>query len=321
MSFKLFFNYILNKKSHFFSSKLFRNFVLQIKIKRIMKNINYKNTISNIRKSLKNYLVENKLKSMVLGVSGGADSALVCALAYPVAKELGIELIGRSISIETNKEDEQERARNIGKYFCTNFDEIDLTDEFYSVKNYVSRDYTDQIVQIKETEREKKIRLGNVKARMRMIYIYDLAQKNKGFVLSTDNYTELMIGFWTIAGDIGDYGMIQELWKTEVYKMIEYIADNENITLEASNALKSMLDAVATDGLGITNSDLDQLLPDWKERHTTTRQGYGEVDAILENYLFNGVNKDTLVIKRHLATEFKRNNPLNLKRKDIVEYF
>jgi NAD+ synthetase len=283
-----------------------------------MKPINYTNTISNIRESLKRYLVENKLKSMVVGVSGGADSALVCALAYPIAKELGIELIGRSISIETNKEDEQERARNIGKYFCTNFDDIDLTEEFYSVKNYVSRDHTDQVVPIKETDRERKIRIGNLKARMRMTYIYDLAQKNKGFVLSTDNYTELMVGFWTIAGDIGDYGMIQELWKTEVYNMIEYIADNEAITLEASDALRSMLDAVATDGLGITSSDLDQLLPDWKERHTTTRQGYAEVDSILENYFLSGINKDNLVIKRHIATEFKRNIPINLKRKDII---
>lgn len=285
-----------------------------------MKDINYKQTIINIRQTLNRYLVENQIKSMVIGVSGGADSALVCALAYPVARELNIPLIGRSISIETNKIDEQERARLIGKHFCTNFDEIDLTEEFYTLENCVNREHSDQIVDIKETLRERKIRLGNVKARTRMIYIYDLAQKNKGFVLSTDNYTEFLVGFWTLHGDVGDYGMIQELWKTEVYNMIEYIADNERITSEGANALRSMLDAIATDGLGITSSDLDQLLPDWKDRHTTTRQGYGEVDSILENYFLSGINKDNLVIKRHITTEFKRNNPFNLKRKDIIVY-
>jgi len=281
-----------------------------------MKSINYQETIKSIRETLKHYLIKNNIKSMVLGVSGGADSALICALAYPVAKELDISLIGRSISIETNKADEQARARMIGKHFCTNFGEVDLTMEYRMLSQRYKNNDKDVIT---ETEREQKIRLGNVKARMRMIHIYDLAQKNKGFVLSTDNYTELLVGFWTLHGDVGDYGMIQELWKTEVYNMIEYISDYEKITVEASEALRSMLDAVATDGLGITSSDLDQLLPDWKDRHTTTRQGYGEVDAILKNYLTNGVNKDHPVIKRHLATEFKRNNPLNLKRKDIVK--
>jgi NAD+ synthetase len=303
-----------------------------------MEKINYKETVKNLRETLKNYLVEHNIKSMTLGISGGIDSALVCALAYPVAKELGIELIGRSISIQTNKPDEQERARNIGKHFCTNFDEIDLTDEYLEMEYCTNRVHTDNLLPSNETERERKIRLGNVKARMRMIYIYDLAQKNKGFVLSTDNYTELLVGFWTINGDVGDYGMIQELWKTEVYEMTEWIAKNE-CSNEASEALIAMLDAVATDGLGITSSDLDQLLPDWKDRYTTTRQGYKEVDEILEEYLvikeeivklpktYDGyieykerrkVLENHPIIKRHNHTHFKRNHPLNLKRKDFV---
>lgn len=294
-----------------------------------MKSINYQETLLNIRSILRNYITKNQLKSLVLGVSGGADSALVAAIAYPVCKELGIPLIGRSITIETNKLDERLRAIQIGKHFCTDFDEVDLTDEFLVMMNILSRS-CDKLTHT-EMEREIKIRLGNVKARLRMMYLYDLAQKNKGLVLSTDNYTELMVGFWTLHGDVGDYGMIQELWKTEVYGMIEWMSDNE-LTGEASEALKSMLDAVATDGLGITKSDLDQLLPDWRDRHTTTRQGYKEVDDILDVFLtklsLDYLNFDTNpitesdkshpVIQRHLRTEFKRQNPLNLKRKDIV---
>lgn len=288
-----------------------------------MKSINYQKTLSNIRSILRNYIVEHELKSLVLGVSGGADSALVAAIVSPVVKELGIPLIGRSITIESNKLDERLRAIAIGRNFCTNFDEIDLTDEFLVMTNILSSTYRDKITHT-ETEREIKIRLGNVKARLRMMYLYDLAQKNKGLVLSTDNYTELMVGFWTLHGDVGDYGMIQELWKTEVYGMIEWMSDNE-LTGEASDALRSMLDAVATDGLGITSSDLDQLLPDWRERHTTTRQGYMEVDQILEEYLECKIHKLAVpvmenhpVISRHIRTEFKRLNPLNLKRNDIV---
>lgn len=289
-----------------------------------MKKINYEKTLKNIRETLKKYLIDNNLRSLVVGVSGGADSGLACAIAYPVCKELGVELIGRSISIETNKPDEQERARNIGRYFCTNFREVDLTNEFHVLKNVMDNNGDDCVIDINETETQRKIRLGNIKARSRMIYLYDLAQKNKGLVLSTDNYTELMVGFWTIHGDVGDYGMFQELWKTEVYGMIEHICDYELNGDNPDYALRSLLNAVATDGLGITKSDLDQLLPGWTNRHTTTREGYVEVDDVLNRYL-NGNNDSEsngslVVIERHLRTQFKRNNPINLKREKIVEY-
>jgi len=66
-----------------------------------------------------------------------------------------------------------------------------------------------------------------MKARIRMILLYDLAGGNDGMVLSTDNYTEYLLGFWTLHGDVGDFGMIQSLWKTEVYDMVEWIRDNE----------------------------------------------------------------------------------------------
>jgi len=283
-----------------------------------MEKINYKQTVHNIRTILEDYLVREKLQSMVIGVSGGIDSALICALAYPVTKKLDIPLIGRSITIQSNSPDEVTRAKEIGSHFCTDFRETDLTNQFFYLEPTLIHS-SDHIINIVETQTPKKIRLGNVKARLRMIYLYDIAQKNKGMVLSTDNYTELMLGFWTLHGDVGDYGMVQELWKTEIYGMTEWIAKNEFYSESATKSLLSMLDAVATDGLGITNSDLDQIIPDWKERHETTREGYFEVDTILEKFFNGEYLKPHPVIDRHVKTMFKRNNPLNLKRKDIIK--
>ena len=99
-----------------------------------MKTIkDYSSAVLNIRTNLKKYILDNKLKSLVVGVSGGIDSALVCAIAYPVVKELGIELIGRSISIETNKQDEIFRASNVGECFTTNFKEVDLSLDYINL--------------------------------------------------------------------------------------------------------------------------------------------------------------------------------------------
>ncbi|MBN2894140.1 MAG: NAD(+) synthase [Bacteroidales bacterium] len=261
----------------------------------------FKKAVVNIRQEFKNYIVKSNLKSVVLGLSGGIDSALCAALAYDVCKELNISLIGRSIAIETNKPDENLRGKLIGEAFTTDYKHVDLTDAYLNLRPNVVENIENEDL----TDFSFRLRMGNVKARMRMIYLYELAGKNKGMVLSTDNLTELLLGFWTLHGDVGDYGMIQQLWKTEVYQMAEYIAKNESNS-EQKEALMSCVDAIPTDGLGITNSDLDQL----------QAKSYYEVDEILISYLHENKKEfeNHPVIQRHLRSEFKRNNPFNISR-------
>ena len=265
----------------------------------------YKTAVENIRSQLKEYIKNSGLKSLVVGVSGGIDSALCVVIAKNVCDQLGIPLIGRSITIETNKPDEINRAEAIGKHFVTDFKEVNLTDGFKGLAELVTEDDAKSDT----TSVDYKIRRGNIKARTRMVYLYDLASKHKGMVLSTDNYTELLLGFWTLHGDVGDYGMIQNLWKTEVYEMSRFLAND--MEEGAKKALLDCVEAVATDGLGITNSDLDQIQAD----------SYEEVDQILLK-LFDPKGpaefKDHPVIKRKINSEFKRENPYNIPRKDIT---
>ena len=304
-----------------------------------MKQLNYTETVSNLRGLMKDYIIKSNLKSLVLGISGGIDSALVAVLVKPVCDELGIPLIGRSITIGTNSPEEISRANAVGELFCTEFSEVNLSNNFEDLKAEMSVDEDDD--DMDSNSREWKIRLGNIKARQRMMYLYNLASINKGLVLSTDNMTELLLGFWTLHGDVGDYGLIQELWKTEVYDMSEWLA-NQFITQDESDALMNCVTGDATDGLGITSTDLDQILPDWRNRHTTTRTGYAEVDEILISYLddvdslvnntMTSVSKklelskkvlsmkDTPVIQRHMKSQFKRENPFNEKRENYVKY-
>ncbi len=275
----------------------------QIKNKEMIKN--YEPVVEKIRQELYNYVKNAGLKSLILGISGGIDSALTAALAKPVCDKLEIPLIGRSITIETNKADEIQRAADIGKHFVTDFQEIDLTKGFKELLSMITENETDD----DKSTLSYKLRQGNVKARVRMIYLYDLASKYKGMVLSTDNYTELLIGFWTLHGDVGDYGIIQSLWKTEVYEMSKYLASMMDEM--PKKALLSCVDAVPTDGLGITNSDLDQI----------KAKSYQEVDEILLKVINNeelGEFENHPVVLRKLRSEFKRNNPYMLKREDIV---
>lgn len=268
--------------------------------------------VKNIRAELKIYIQKNKIESLILGISGGIDSTLCAVLAKPVCTELGIKLYGRSISIST-KSEETNRARSIGIRFCHDFRETNLTSTWYELAGDIYEgDDTDEIFDDKYL-----IQNGNIKARIRMIYLYNLASLHNGMVLSTDNYTEYLLGFWTLHGDVGDFGMIQNLWKTEVYDMVEWIRDNEfdgfsDLVFKEKEILSNMLKVDATDGLGISSTDLDQIMPEWKG---TSRDGYKEVDKKLMDFLDNGTGDlDDPVIHRYLRTEFKRNNPINISR-------
>ena len=265
--------------------------------------MNYERILKNIRQELETYITKYNIKSLIIGESGGIDSAITSAIAKPVCDKTGAKLIGRSITIETNTEGEINRGKLIGEAFCHDFKEIDLTELYHTTLSTIEEG------EIDKSTTENKIRYGNIKARLRMVYLYNLTQQHKGLVLSTDNYTELLEGYWTLHGDVGDYGMIQNLWKTEVYELSKHMVESDLKTSEEKTALQLCIDAVPTDGLGITSSDLEQL----------DAKNYSEVDYILKDFIENGNKKweNHPVIQRHFRSEYKRNNPFNISR-DIL---
>ena len=242
--------------------------------------MNSEETISKIRNQLKQYTVDNNLKALVLGISGGIDSALVAALARPVCDEIGIPLIGRSLPIETNTSDEISIAKMVGEAFCTDFIEESLS-HMYEATMMTHYGTTN----LPDANKETKIAVGNIKARLRMIHLYHLAGINKGLVIGTTNYTEALLDFYTIGGDgQADYEPLFYYWKTEVYELAKYLAAKVYSVIdepEKINALFPAINAVATDGLGISKSDLEQLGAD----------SYEQVDKILKTWLCDDEDK------------------------------
>jgi len=277
------------------------------------------NIILNTCDYLKKY---SNIECLVLGVSGGADSALVAQLAHEVCEMMktdyygrrNIQLIGRSLPIMTNKVDELKRANQVGTLICDDFDTISLDASYEHLAETCGFEGNSK----RETARTKAIRYGNIKARIRMVYLYNLAQLNRGMVLSTDNYTEYILGFWTLHGDVGDFGMIQNLWKTEVYIMLDSISRHYVYSemKELSDTLKSCRDAIPTDGLGITESDLDQF---------GGINSYEEIDLIFIEMMNNGYSKFIQqgeipeVLTMFERTKYKRENPFNIPRKNMLE--
>lgn len=279
----------------------------------------YERMFKNIIEATCEYLRSNKLKSMILGISGGIDSALVAAIAREVCAQMDntVKLIGKSITISSNTRDEIVRSKMVGNAFCHDFETLDYTDLWSKIVRTVQAD---------NNTNQTKISRGNIKARLRMMKLYDLAAINDGMVLATDNYTEYLLGFWTLHGDVGNFGMVQNLWKNEVYGLADFLATRfakHSAYIEAE-ALTTCINAMPTGGLGITESDFDQLYPEYN-RKLSPWAIYKEIDEVLyshinNHHLFNILNTDKSyeIIKRHKNTVFKREDPYNISRDRII---
>lgn len=252
-----------------------------------MKKLNYERVFNILVKETSNYITRNRLNAMVLGISGGIDSTVVAAICHEVSKQTGIPLIGRSLPIK-NKEDEFDVSKLVGEAFCNDFKVVNLTDGYLAVYNSIIGGEENLIScgDDAESKYQTPIANGNIQARLRMIYLYNLASIHKGLVMSTDNQTEYQLGFWTIHGDVGDFDPIQGLWKTEVYELAKWLigyyyecgikkevdADGARKICDMCEAIKKSMSLTPTDGLGISNSDLDQI----------GAKSYYDVDRVLQ---------------------------------------
>ncbi len=252
-----------------------------------MKELNYERVFNILVKETSNYITRNRLNAMVLGISGGIDSTVVAAICHEVSKQTGIPLIGRSLPIK-NKEDEFDVSKLVGEAFCNDFKVVNLTDGYLAVYNSIIGGEENLIScgDDAESKYQTPIANGNIQARLRMIYLYNLASIHKGLVMSTDNQTEYQLGFWTIHGDVGDFDPIQGLWKTEVYELAKWLigyyyecgikkevdADGARKICDMCEAIKKSMSLTPTDGLGISNSDLDQI----------GAKSYYDVDRVLQ---------------------------------------
>ena len=283
-------------------------------------NNNYEDMLENIIEVTRKYFAHDvQLESMIIGISGGIDSALTAALARAVCNLLGLDgrevtLIGQILDMESDKK-EMHRAERVANTFCKEYKYINYDGLYHQAANrIISKGVSNK-------DMVTQIRKGNIKARLRMIKLFDEANRRNGLVLSTDNLTEYSLGFWTLHGDVGNFGMIQNLWKTEVYGLAEHLIDYYERAgrIEEAGVLKDCVDAMPTDGLGITPNDFDQLFPTYDKKKKPC-EIYKEIDDILIAHLTNDkrVNTNNNVVTHHKLTEFKRNDPISIDRRDLL---
>jgi len=148
---------------------------------------------------------------IILGISGGIDSALVACLAREALGEENVMGVWMPCH-QPFPDDIQELINNCG--IC--FEEIDISGMQAEADNAIW-----------PVSPNKTKLMGNIAARLRMVTLYALAEETNGLVMGTTNKSEMMIGYYTKWGDGGvDLEPIANLYKHEVYEMArEYYSD------------------------------------------------------------------------------------------------
>lgn len=286
----------------------------------VNRNLNYEKLFNQMVNFTYDYIWENGLESAILGISGGIDSTVVAALLYEVSKKHNewfkslsdddIEknnyntflFYGFSLPTKTTHPTEYHVSQLVGNAFCR-YEECLLpsffTDNIDECANFISRFVR---VQDKDGNVIDAFRNGNIKSRLRMVYLYDKAKEHNGFVVGTDNYTEKLLGFSTIGGDaLADYMPLQYLWKTEVYGLANYLLEKykKEENWGAVHAISESIKLIPQDGLGISTSDMGQI----------GAKNYYEVDEILYTFENLHVSLSTFMKSKEysdLCNKFKK---------------
>ena len=237
--------------------------------------IKIEKTVEWLREKVK----EANCKGLVVGVSGGIDSAVVCNLIKRAFPENSVGVI---IEINSNSKDKEDALKVINGCGIKHI-ELDLTKQQEGILNKVLGQLQDKEMY---NENNKQISDANLRARVRMSTLYTVANNLNYLVVGTDNAAEVYTGYFTKYGDGGvDLLPIANITKAEVYEWAKVLGVHEDVINRAPSA-------------GLWEGQTDE-----SEMGTT----YEMIDAVVEGRLEVVPQKDREIIERlHRISAHKR---------------
>ncbi len=241
-------------------------------------------------RGLKGYFQKLGFKKAVLGLSGGIDSALVAVIA---AEALGAEnihaiLLPSKYSSRGSIDDSIALIHNLGISYA----EIPIQPAVDSVIDSMQPEFAGKPQDLTEE---------NIQSRVRGILLMSYSNKHGNLLLTTGNKSEMSVGYCTLYGDMcGALGVIADVYKTDVYKLADYVNRNGEVIPRA------IIDKAPSAELRPDQKDEDSLPP------------YPVLDSILRMYLEENKEyyeivdtlRDELLVRKVLRlvdlSEFKR---------------
>ena len=208
---------------------------------------------------LRDYVQKNGFSDVVLGISGGIDSALTAALA---TEALGPERVV-CVSMPSRYSSESTRidAKRVAEALGARYVEMPIEPIVEAVESVLSEPFAGT---------EPGIAEENVQSRLRGLLVMALSNKFGWLPLATGNKSELSVGYATLYGDMaGGFALLKDVYKTDVYRLARHL--NERADRELIPA--SVLDRAPSAELRTDQLDEDSLPP------------YAQLDEVLEAYV------------------------------------
>ena len=250
---------------------------------------NWNTLAKEITNWISDYALENDIQALVVGVSGGVDSAVTSTLSA----RTGIRTIVLNMPIHQKKYQDDLSKKHISW----------LKDNFNNVEERIvnlSKTY-DSFVETVSVDEVSELALANSRARLRMTALYATAGSNGGIVVGTGNKVEdFGVGFYTKYGDGGvDISPIADLLKTEVYQIAREL-----------DIIEEIIQAAPTDGLwGDGRSDEEQLGASYEELEWAMKESK------------NPSNKDLSEREKEVLGIYQRLNKSNSHKMNPIPIF
>jgi NAD+ synthase (glutamine-hydrolysing) len=241
---------------------------------------------------LRDYVLKNGFGNVVIGLSGGIDSALTAAIAVGA---LGADRVhGVSMPSRFSSEGTQTDARRLAESLGIDFREIPIEPMVEAFGTGLAPSFAERLPDLTEE---------NVQARVRGTLLMALSNKFGWLVIATGNKSELSVGYSTLYGDLaGGFALLKDVYKTDVFRLSRRLNERAGRELIPD----SIISRAPSAELRNDQRDEDSLPP------------YAKLDPVLEAYVEGDRSRDELsddgfepeVVERAIAmidrAEYKR---------------
>ena len=221
---------------------------------------------------VRDYIGKNKFPSVLLGLSGGIDSALVLAVAVDALgpKRVRAVMMPSPYTADISLIDARDMAKRIG----VQYDEVSIVSIFEDFLATLKDDFAGKPLDATEE---------NIQARIRGTLLMALSNKHGGMVLTTGNKSEMATGFCTLYGDMaGGFAVIKDVAKTLVYRLAQWRNANDPFGQGLSIIPERIMTRQPSAELRPDQTDQDSLPP------------YDVLDAILAMYMEQDQSPDQI---------------------------
>ena len=222
---------------------------------------------------VRDYIGKNGFPSVLLGLSGGIDSAVVMAVAVDALGKDRVRavMMPSPYTADISWMDAREMAQRMG----VRYDEISILPEFEAFKTSLAAEFKGRPEDATEE---------NIQARIRGTLLMALSNKFGSIVLTTGNKSEMATGYCTLYGDMaGGFAVIKDLAKTTVFKMAHWRNANDPYHTCASPIPGRIITRPPSAELRPDQTDQDSLPP------------YTVLDAIVERYMENDESIESII--------------------------